>query len=352
MTGLTDLQLILIAGGIALILFIVIYNRIRANRLRKVEMAKQLEKQTQDTPCVSGKNSQINGDKAHKENDALIQAENAHLKKEWPIDEIIECVITITPETDIAAEELLPLLQSWSYAGQLPVRFIGRIEHSDDHNGWHVICPSHRYCQLKVCVLLANRQMVLTDIAFSSLIAQLNLLTSKINAEMDVPDMMTVIAQAQALYQFISTHDLKIRLTIQANTQPWPKTWVEKILEKKQYQPRSDGIWIKNDREEDEECELFLVGIFGKKDSETALGLIFNLDVPCVPREKDPFGQMVACAKNLCEELEGRLIDEQGNLLTDKHIAVISEQLEQYYQVMQAASLHAGSLRSLRLFHQ
>ena len=360
MKGLTDLQLILIAGGSILILFIIIYNRIRANRLRKAEIARRLAEEAAETDGKAPESTEgaaVTAEAVDTVVAQMVESEKAVVEeslvsgmREFPVDDIIECVIIITPEAEVPAEKILPLIQSWQYAGKMPVRFVGLTADENGQKNWHAIRPSQTYSQFRACVLLANRQSALTDIEFSSLIAQLNHLTADIDAEMDVPDMEKVIDQARQLYEFVSNHDAKIWLSIQPNGQPWTRELVTAALEKYQYQRRPDGTWVKNDLEEGAECELFLIGAFSKKDSDTVLSLILFLDVPCIPREKDPFGQMVSCAQILCKELDGTLVDEKGNVLTDAYVTAIAGQLEQYYQVMQSASLHAGSLRSLRLY--
>lgn len=361
MKGLTDLQLILIAGGSILILFIIIYNRIRANRLRKAEIARRLAEEAAEKAEAASENGPGEAVEPGEMVDSVIaqmeESEKAAVAeslvsgmREFPVDDIIECAITITPEAEVPAEKILPLLQSWQYAGKMPVRFVGLTDDGNGQKNWHAIRPSHTYSQFRACVLLANRHGALTDIEFSSLIAQLNHLTADIDAEMDVPDMEKVIDQAKQLHEFVSNHDAKIWLSIQPNGQPWNREQVTAALEKYQYQLRPDGTWVKNDPEEGAECELFLIGTFSKKDSDRILSLILFLDVPCIPREKDPFHQMVSCAQVLCKELDGTLVDEKGNVLTDAYVTAIAGHLEQYYQVMQSASLHAGSLRSLRLY--
>lgn len=350
MKGLTDLQLILITGGFILILFIIIYNRIRASRLRKAEIAHRLAEEVAETGEMVAEAVDTVVVQMVASEKEVIEAPFVSGMREFPVDDIIECVITIIPEKEVPAEKILPLIRSLQYAGKMPVRFVGLTIDESGQKSWHAINPSQSYSQFRVCVLLANRQVALTDIEFSSLIAQLNYLTADIDAEMDIPDMEKVIDQAQQLHEFASNHDVKIWLSIQPNGQPWNRDRVVAVLEQYQYQLRPDGTWIKNDLDEGAECELFLIGTFCKKDSDTVLSLILFLDVPCIPREKDPFGQMVSCAQELCKELDGTLVDERGKVLTDEYVTTIAGQLEQYYQVMQSASLHAGSLRSLRLY--
>lgn len=350
----TDLQLILIAGGVLLILFIIIYNWMRARRLNREKTESQLAEAQKKDAEKAGAGQSVDAIVAKmvaEDEINIINPDSPVLKiREMPIDELIECVIPIEPEAEVPAEKILPLLYAWNHVGKMPVRFVGLTEDENGQKGWHNIQKGKAYSEFRACVQSANRYVALTEIEFSSLIAQLNHITANINAEMEVPDMQSVIDRANQLHGFITRHDAKVRLNIRPNGEPWSKEQVEEVLGKYQYQARDDGTWVKNDLEEDENCELFLLGTFGKKDSGTVMSLILFLDVPCIPREKDPFGQMVSCARHLCEALDGTLVDEKGNILTDQYITAIAGQLEQYYQVMQAASMHAGSLRSLRLY--
>ncbi len=182
MKGLTDLQLILIAGGSILILFIIIYNRIRANRLRKAEIARRLAEEAAEKAETAPENGPGKAVEPGEMVDTVMaqieESEKAAVEeslvsgmREFPVDDIIECAITITPESEVPAEKILPLLQSWQYAGKMPVRFVGLTDDGNGQKNWHAIRPSHTYSQFRACVLLANRHGALTDIEFSSLIA-------------------------------------------------------------------------------------------------------------------------------------------------------------------------------------
>jgi hypothetical protein len=356
MKGLTDLQLILIAGGAILILFIIIYNRINASRLKKKAAAQKLAEETarlaaeaEDQVEPGGLMAEVTaGLEENKE--PTLETETIVPLPEFPVDDIIECVITLTPDEDVPAEKVLPLIGNWQQAIKMPVRFVGLTTDDGGQKSWHAIEAGKSYSQFRACVLLANRNAQLTDIEFSTLVARLNQIALAIDAAIDVPDMSTVIDHAKQLHDFVAGHDAKVWLCIQPNGSLWTRAQIEEVLKNHGYQTRFDGTWVKNDPEEGAECELFLVGTFSRKDSDSILSLILFLDVPCIPREKDPFGQMIACARMLCTELDGTLVDEKGKALGEEDIAEIAGQLDQYYQVLQSASLHAGSLRSLRLF--
>ncbi len=357
MKGLTDLQLILIAGGAILILFIIIYNRINASRIKKkaaaqkrAEEAARLAAEAESQVEPGGLMAEVTANLEENQEPTLAVEEAVSPLPEFPVDDIIECIITLTPDEEVSAEKVLPLIGNWQQSIKMPVRFVGLRTDESGQKSWHAIEAGQSYSQFRACALLANRNAQLTDIEFSTLVARLNQIALAIDAAIDVPDMSTVIDHAKQLHDFVAGHDAKVWLCIQPNGSLWTRVQIEEVLQGHGYQIRPDGTWVKNDPEEGSECELFLVGTFSRKDSDSILSLILFLDVPCIPREKDPFGQMIACAKTLCTELDGTLVDEKGKALGEEDIAEIAGQLDQYYQVLQSASLHAGSLRSLRLF--
>lgn len=75
------------------------------------------------------------------------------------------------------------------------------------------------------------------------------------------------------------------------------------------------------------------------------------MDVPCIAQEKDGFGQMVQCGKALCIRLDGALVDDGNQMLTDKFLDEISGQVNDFYKEMQESSVPAGSIRALKLFN-
>ena len=79
-------------------------------------------------------------------------------------------------------------------------------------------------------------------------------------------------------------------------------------------------------------------------------GITFLLDVPRVADALTAFDAMLATARIFGAELNGLLVDDNRNALSDAALAAIRKQLEGILEKMQAGRIEAGGARALRLF--
>ncbi len=79
-------------------------------------------------------------------------------------------------------------------------------------------------------------------------------------------------------------------------------------------------------------------------------GITFLLDVPRVADALTAFDSMLATARIFGAELNGLLVDDNRNALSDAALAAIRKQLEGILVKMQAGRIEAGGARALRLF--
>ena len=196
---------------------------------------------------------------------------------------------------------------------------------------------------------LANRNGALNEIEYSELLMRLRQIADAIGAEPEVPEMSDVIEKAGQLYQFVADHDAKLGISIRSNGAPWQIVTLKTALEKQCFESRPDGQFVMKDRENG--GILFSLSTNELPASETATRLTLLMDVPCIAQEKDGFGQMVQCGKALCIRLDGALVDDGNQMLTDKFLDEISGQVNDFYKEMQESSVPAGSIRALKLFN-
>ncbi|MDB5811582.1 MAG: ZipA FtsZ-binding region protein, partial [Betaproteobacteria bacterium] len=79
-------------------------------------------------------------------------------------------------------------------------------------------------------------------------------------------------------------------------------------------------------------------------------GVTFLLDVPCVAEGMSAFEGMLATARAFASTLDGTLVDDNKNALTDEAIDKIRRQLAGILAKMEAGQIPAGGARALRLF--
>lgn len=363
----TDLQISLIGVGIAIVVGVIAYNKWQEYRAKKhverafsdpvddVLIGAQVDSSTErrepvlDDSVISGladSNQQLS---VQEETGT---ADNVVLVKipEIPVDDLIELPIMLNLEESLRAEKILPHLQSLRYTGSKPVRFLGMPDNNDvPEKNWQAIVPGNSYRHLKACVQLANRNGALNEIEYSELLMRLRQIADAIGAEPEVPEMSDVIEKAGQLYQFVADHDAKLGISIRSNGVPWQIVTLKTALEKQGFESRPDGQFVMKDRENG--GILFSLSTNELPASETATRLTLLMDVPCIAQEKDGFGQMVQCGKALCIRLDGALVDDGNQMLTDKFLDEISGQVNDFYKEMQESSVPAGSIRALKLFN-
>lgn len=284
----------------------------------------------------------------HSESDAAIaeQEETSSVaqEKELPVDALIDCNIPLMFDGLVQGEKILPVLQSLQHIGYKPVHFIGRRQDED----WEEIQSGYAYSALQAGVQLASRANALNELEYSELVMRLRAVADTLGAELDVPDMPEVIQVARELHRFIVDHDAQLGINVHTNGAPWAVSSLLSILDKQGFDMHPDGRFIMPDGDGG---SLFSLSINVAPVAETTPRLTLLLSVPCVAPLRDGFGAMVICAKSLAGKLDGTVVDDGNNALSDEAIAGIADQVFAFYDDMQAAEIPAGSNRAQRLFY-
>jgi FtsZ-interacting cell division protein ZipA len=78
--------------------------------------------------------------------------------------------------------------------------------------------------------------------------------------------------------------------------------------------------------------------------------LTLSLEVPHVARTEQPFARMRECAKALATAMDGRLCDDQGQLMSEPALDSLAIDIERLYDALDLRDLSAGSMLARRLF--
>lgn len=263
--------------------------------------------------------------------------------KELPVDALVDCVIPLALGSNLRGEKVIGPIQTLRHVGNKPVNFVGQ---RDDGN-WEAIQHGVAYSALLAGVQLANRSSALTEIEFSELVMRLRQVSDDLDAEPDVPNMTSVMQSARALYQFVTQYDAQLSVNVKANSAPWSISTLLAALERQGFDVRPDGRLVMPDGDGG---NLFSLSTNVTLAAESTSRLTLLLDVPCVAPDRDGFGAMTACARSLSHRLDGQVVDDGDQPLSDAALAEIGEQVKAFFADMQAADIPAGSTRALRLF--
>lgn len=266
-----------------------------------------------------------------------------------PVDSLIDCAIGLSLEAPVRGEKILPLLQPLRHVGSKPVNFMGLMQAvvASTEPSWQPIVHGGIYTELRAGVQLANRTGALNELEFSELVVRLRQITDDIGAEPDFPDMSLVMAIARSVYQFVEQHDARLGINIRSNGAPWAISTLIAALERQGFDVRPDGRFVMHDSDGG---VLFSLTTNETVAAEYTSCLTLLLDVPRVAPQRDGFDVMVACAKSLVKRLDGTIVDDSNQILSEAAIEEISGQVKAFYDEMQAEGIPAGSHRALRLF--
>lgn len=359
----TELQASLLIIGGSVVVGVISYNKWQEYKARKSvqrafssehddvlmrssdDLARELEERRE--PTLASAQAELTDEALDLslESDAAVEAlAAAHApKRELPIDEQVDCVIAIVPGAPVRGERILSKLQTLRHVGNKPVHFVGE-RHEDE---WEPVAHGGVYRRLAAAVQLANRSGALNELEYSELIMRLRQICDEIDAEPEVPDMTDVMAAARALHQFVAEYDAQLGINVQSNGEPWGIHSLLAALERQGFDLRPDGRLVMSDGDGG---VLFSLSTNVTLAAETTSRLTLLLDVPRVAQERDGFGAMLACARMLAARLEGTVVDDSGQPLSDAALAEIGEQVSMFYSQMEAAGIPAGSIRAMRLF--
>jgi hypothetical protein len=79
--------------------------------------------------------------------------------------------------------------------------------------------------------------------------------------------------------------------------------------------------------------------------------VLFTLDVPLVNESFQPFLKMLEIAQTLAQEMDGRLLDDNGQSLEPSAIESILTHLKPIYELMHSRQILPGSPTASRLFN-
>lgn len=366
----TDLQASLIVIGIVIIVAVVIYNKWQEHKERKsVEKAfsstpddvlmqsdavPRSEEVTRREPVFeySAPTPEPDTDipaayenvEGHLSSEADLPPQADATPHELPIDDLIDCAIPLLPESPLRGEKMLPLLQGLRHIGGKPVHYIG--ERAD--GAWELVTQGGVYATVIASLQLAHRTSALNELEYSELISRLRQIADELGAELEVPDMPEVMARSHALHEFVAEYDAKLSINLRANKAPWAIDTLLMALKRQGFDLRPDGRLVMPDGDNG---VLFSLSTNVTPASSTTTLLTLLLDVPCVAPLRDGFGAMVACAKSLAVRLDGTVVDDAGQALTDAALDEIASQIAAFYDSMEQAGIPAGSARALRLFN-
>ncbi|MDP2881006.1 MAG: cell division protein ZipA C-terminal FtsZ-binding domain-containing protein [Azonexus sp.] len=234
-----------------------------------------------------------------------------------------------------------------------PVHWIGYNERTRE---WERLAPDSelKLRRLRVGLQLVNRQGPLSDGDMTIFTNAMNALADELMAVADMPS-SRVLDQAAEIDQFCAAVDLEIGLNLVSRGSAFTGTKIRALAEAAGMVLGLGGVFTRYD---DNGRVLFSLQNFESTQFSadtlrtlTTHGLTFLLDVPRVDHGERTFTQMIEIAKRFADTLNGALVDDNRQPLSDSQLDHIRREFIGKPQATMASyGLTAGSPQALRLF--
>ena len=274
------------------------------------------------------------------------------------IDPNIDCVVAFRFSLPISGAEIIECIQKLSQKDHLRIVFEGLKDApsvTDSVNSsWELLQFNNIYRELQAGLQLANRRGPIGSEQLSEFLGLVQNLSQELYSEIDIPPLKDILNYATDLDQFAIQCDIQLGFNLTSNMLSWQCTEIQSKL-------LSHGFTLSR---EGSSFNYTVDGFLLFKAQVTSLNFLrddlqttridqiyFSFDVPLIPIELNPFIKMLEMGRLLAKELDGRLLDDNGQVLSILLTQNIQNQLKPIYQLMKERQIEPGSPSALRLFN-
>jgi ZipA, C-terminal FtsZ-binding domain len=220
---------------------------------------------------------------------------------------------------------------------------------------WRPVAPDGRYARLRVGIQLTNRAGPVSEDDLLAFCGDVREVALAIAAQAAFPDTDEALALAQDLDRFCSAVDVQIGLSvIGSESHAFPGSKLRSIAESAGMKIGRDGRFH---REAEDGSELFSLSNlepmpFHAETIKTlqTRGVTALFDVPRVSASPSAFRRFIDFAHQLEQALGGVLVDDNRKPIGQAALEAIGQQLESIHRTMAARGIPAGGPLALRLF--
>ena len=269
------------------------------------------------------------------------------------LDPRLELVVALEMVEPVAVQQILHSQREVLQRINKPVHWVGFNERNRE---WERLTPEStaKVRRLRVGLQLVNRMGPVSEGDLTVFVNAIHALADELMAVVDMPS-SRVLDQAAEIDRFCAAVDLEIGINLVSRASAFSGTKIRALAEAAGMVLGVDGMFTRYD--DDGRAQFSLQNFESTQfspDSVRSLsthGLTFLLDVPRVDHGERVFGQMSELAKRFADTLQGALVDDNRQPLSDSQLEHIRREFIGKPQATMASfGLPAGSPQALRLF--
>jgi len=280
-------------------------------------------------------------------------ADMASARRGPRIDALIDAIVPLRLESPISGEFVLSHAPTTRRAGSKAFLLEGLNAESGE---WEPVGTGQRYSELQAGVQLANRSGALNEIEYSEFAQAMQVFADHLGAMVELPDMLEVAARAKELDAFASQHDAQLTVNLHANGVAWSPGYLQQIAARHGFVPGTVSGRLVQPSPEDHAPPVLVLSFDARAalSDEPELAALrdatLSLDVPQTAESAEPFSAWQQAARELADDMDATLVDDQGHAVTLHAFSSIGSELKQMYRALEARDLAAGSASARRLF--
>jgi len=344
----SDLQLALLAAGVAVVGAVLLYNKLQELQYRRrAEASFRAERED-----VLLRGAPAAPDPVVERIEPVIETAPPRAPAAQPgLSEALDYIVSVEAAEGLAGDAVLAAVDGVRHRCSKTVAWEGF--HEDDAR-WHALRADHGYTTMRAGLQLVDRRGAASAEELETFAAGVRDAAAGLGARAEVPDARPALARAAELDRFCGDVDICIALNILSAAGAFPGAKIRSLAEAAGLALEPDGAFRRRDGSGRVLYELanFEPVAFEAEALKalTTRGLTLKLDVPRAPGGERTFVQFSEFAQQLARSLGASIVDDNRKPLGAVAFDAIRVQLRGVYKSMESRGIEAGGALALRLF--
>jgi len=344
----SDLQLALLAVGVAVVAAVLAYNKWQELQYRRQAEA-HFRSEREDVLLRGG--AAPGAAPAAERIEPVLAAESPRAAPQPVLSEALDYVVSIEAADGLAGDAVLAAADGVRARCSKAVHWEG---FDETEARWQPLRADRGYSAMRAGMQLVDRRGAASAGELEAFASGMREAAAGLGARADVPDGQLALARAAGLDAFCGDVDIRIALNIVGEAAAFPGAKVRSLAEAAGLALEADGRFRRRDglgRILYELANLEPVPFDAEAlKALTTRALTLQLDVPRAPGSERTFVQFTEFAQQLARALGASIVDDNRRPLGPAAFDAIRAQLRGVYKSMEARGVEAGGVLALRLF--
>jgi ZipA-like protein with FtsZ-binding domain len=345
----SDLQLALLAAGVAGVGAVLAYNKWQEVQYRR--RAEATFRAEREDVLLRGAAAERVEPFVPAQDRPAIQPEPARAAAPALLSEALDYIVTVDASEGLAGDAVLAAVDGVRHRCTKAVTWEGF--HESDAR-WQPLRADRGYAAMRAGLQLVDRRGAATAEELQTFAAGVTEAAAGLGARAAVPDGKAALERAAELDRFCADVDICIALNIVSAAAAFPGAKVRSLAQAAGLALEADGTFRRRDGSGRVLYELANLEPVAFEPEAlktlTTRGLTLQIDVPRAPGGERTFVQFAELAQQLARSLGANIVDDNRRALGPAGFESIRTQLKGVYKSMEARGIEAGGALALRLF--